>query len=115
MRCDEIGSLAREEADRGGCHSLVDILQRKGDSAREDKTRATTSYWPGSARTQWGCSMQLRADRLGGGAALGHMQDLRPRGLLAYHSSTVLGELFLFKSMSTVLLLQVNESAECVF
>lgn len=46
MRCEEMdGGLAKEKAEREGGPSLVDILQREGDSAREDKTRAMTSYW----------------------------------------------------------------------
>lgn len=31
---------------------MVDILEREGDSEREDRTRATTWYWPGSAHTR---------------------------------------------------------------
>lgn len=46
------GRLAKEEAERGGGHSLVDILKREGDSAREDKTRTMTSYWLASVPRQ---------------------------------------------------------------
>lgn len=56
MRCEEMGGgrggLAKEKAEREGGPSLVDILQREGDSAREDKTRAMTSYWLDSAPVQ---------------------------------------------------------------
>lgn len=37
MRSDEMGRLAKRRQ-RGGGHSLVDILDREGGSAREDKS-----------------------------------------------------------------------------
>lgn len=59
---------------------MVDILEREGDSAREDKTRATTLYWAGSAQYSKACSMQgwAEAGRSGGSGLMWDRHPLQP-------------------------------------
>lgn len=82
MRCEEmggrVGGLAKEKTEREGEPSLVDILQREGDSAREDKTRAMTSYWLDSAPVQQAMQHAGPCRQAERSACSGRMQDRRP-------------------------------------